>query len=75
MEASMYYWGMHTYWWIWWFFIWLMFFSFFMPVRRNIYRQIQSPLQVLQARYAAGEITSEEYEERRAKLLRDAKLP
>jgi uncharacterized membrane protein len=25
-------------------------------------------------RYAAGEITSEEYEERRAKLLRDAKL-
>jgi putative membrane protein len=28
----------------------------------------------LQRRYAAGEITSEEYEERRAKLLRDAKM-
>jgi putative membrane protein len=70
----MYYWGMHTYWWIWWFFIWIMFFSIFMPVRRRVYRQTQSPLQVLQARYAAGEITSEEYEERRAKLLRDAKL-
>jgi len=74
MEASMYYWGMHTYWWLWWLFIWLMFFSFFIPVRRNVYRQIQSPLQLLRARYAAGEITSEEYEERLTKLLRDAKL-
>ena len=69
-----YYWGMHTYWWFWWLFMWLMFFSFFMPVRRHVYRQMQSPLQLLQARYAAGELTSEEYEERRAKLLRDAKL-
>jgi putative membrane protein len=32
---------------------------------------MQSPLQILQRRYAAGEITSEEYEERRTKLLRD----
>jgi uncharacterized membrane protein len=30
-------------------------------------------MQLLQRRYAAGEITSEEYEERRTKLLRDAK--
>jgi uncharacterized membrane protein len=28
-------------------------------------------LQLLQGRYAAGGITSEEYEERRAKLIRD----
>jgi putative membrane protein len=59
-----YYWGMHWYW----------FFSFMMPVRRTTYRQMQSPLQLLQRRYAAGEITSEEYEERRTKLLRDANL-
>jgi putative membrane protein len=45
-----------------------------MPVSRTAYRQMQSPLQVLQRRYAAGEITSEEYEERRAKLLRDANV-
>jgi hypothetical protein len=31
-------------------------------------------LQLLKRRYAAGEITSEEYEERRAKLLRDANV-
>jgi putative membrane protein len=35
---------------------------------------MQTPLQLLQKRYAAGEITSEEYEERRAKLLRDSKM-
>jgi putative membrane protein len=71
-----YYWGMHTYWWVWWLFIWILFFSFFMPVRRVTYRQMQSqsPLQLLQSRYAAGEITSEEYEERRTKLLRDIKV-
>jgi putative membrane protein len=48
--------------------------SFMIPMRRTTYRQMQSPLQLLQRRYAAGEITSEEYEERRAKLLRDANV-
>jgi putative membrane protein len=35
---------------------------------------MQTPLQLLQQRYAAGEVTSEEYEERRTKLLRDARM-
>ena len=72
-----YWFGMHAYWWIFWFILWIMFFSFLMPVRRShwtTYRQMQTPLQLLQKRYAAGEITSEEYEERRAKLQRDAKM-
>lgn len=69
-----YYGGMHAYWWIWWVFIWIMFLGFFAPIRRSSYRLMQSPLQLLQGRYAAGEITSEEYEERRTKLLRDANL-
>jgi len=67
-----YYWGMHGYWWVFWFFLWIVMLSFWMPVRRTTYRQMQSPLQLLQRRYAAGEINSEEYEERRTKLLRDA---
>jgi putative membrane protein len=45
-----------------------------MPVRRTAYRQMQSPMQLLQRRYAAGEITSEEYEERRTKLQRDGNM-
>jgi len=68
----MFFYGMHAYWWFFWIFLWLMYFSWFMPMRRTTYRMLQTPLQVLQARYAAGEVTSEEYEERRAKLLRDA---
>jgi putative membrane protein len=69
-----YFWGMHWFWWFFWILLWVVFFSFMMPVRRITYRQMQSPLQLLQRRYAAGEITSEEYEERRAKLLRDANM-
>ncbi len=69
-----YYGGMHAYWWFFWILIWLVFFSFFTPMRRVAYRKMQSPLQLLQQRYAAGEITSEEYEERRTKLARDSKM-
>jgi putative membrane protein len=72
----MYYnfWGMHWFWGIFWVLLWMVFFSFMMPMRRTTYREMQSPLQLLQRRYAAGEITSEENEERRAKLRWDAKV-
>jgi putative membrane protein len=63
---------MHWIWWIAWIFFWMLFLSFMTPMRRSTYREMQSPLQLLKRRYAAGEITSEEYEERRTKLLRDA---
>ncbi|MHB1855908.1 MAG: SHOCT domain-containing protein [Acidobacteriaceae bacterium] len=74
MHHYYYFWGMHAYWWVFWFILWVMFFSFMMPVTRTSYRQMQTPLQLLQRRYAAGEITSEEYEERRIKLLRDGNM-
>ena len=70
-----YYWGMYGYWWIFWIFIWILFLVFLIPVRRSrwtSYQHLETPLQLLQRRYATGEITSEEYEERRTKLLRDA---
>jgi putative membrane protein len=72
-----YYWaGMHTYWWFFWFILWVLFFSFLIPVRRSrwiSYRQAQTPLELLQHRLASGQITTEDYEARRAVLLRDAK--
>lgn len=43
-----------------------------MAVPRVTYRQVQSPPKLLQKRYSAGEITSKEYEERRAELVRNA---
>jgi putative membrane protein len=67
-----YFWGMHLYWWFFWILLWVLFFSFMTPMRRTTYREMQSPLRLLQRKYAAGEITSEEYEERWAKLLLDA---
>ena len=54
--------------------LWILFFSFMMPVTRSRYRDMQSPLQLLKRRYAAGEISGVEYEERRATLLRDANI-
>ena len=46
----MFFWGMHWYWWFFWILLWALFFSFMMPVRRTTYRQMQSPLQLLQRR-------------------------
>jgi len=65
---------MHYYWWFFWIFLWVIFFSFMTPMRRATYREMRTPMQLLQRRYAAGGLTSDEYEERRTKLLRDSKL-
>ena len=58
------FWGMHLLWWLFWFLIVASFFSLLTPVPRNKVRE--TPLQVLQRRYAAGEIPTQEYEERNA---------
>ena len=70
----MHYWGfgMHLFWWVFWVLLIVLFFVMLTPVprkRAHLYRQ--TPLEILQRRYAAGEITTEEYEERKARLERD----
>lgn len=62
--------GMHVFWWLFWIVLILAFFSLLTPVPRH--RARETPLQVLQRRYAAGEISTQEYEERKARLERDA---
>lgn len=64
------FWGMHLFWWLFWFLIIATFFSLLTPVPRRKLRE--TPLQVLQRRYATGEISTEEYEERKQRLDRDA---
>ena len=64
--------GMHMFWWLFWVLIIIGFASLFTPVPRDQAKQRETPLDVLQRRYAAGEISSQEYEERRAVLVRDA---
>ena len=65
------YWGMHFFWWLFWIAAMVLVFSPFTPVSPG--RRRQTPLEILQRRYAAGEISMQEYEERKATLERDTK--
>ncbi len=62
--------GMHLFWWIFWIAVILLFFSLLTPVPRSRARR-ETPLEILQRRYAAGEITTEEYKERKSLLEQD----
>jgi putative membrane protein len=68
-EGGWWFWGMHLFWWLFWIVLIVTFFSVLTPVPRR--RARETPLEILQRRYAAGEISSEEYEERKVKLERD----
>jgi len=68
--------GMNFLWWLFWVFLIVAFFTMVTPVsRREFKRTRPSALDILQRRYAAGELSTAEYEERRAVLLRDRELP
>ncbi len=62
-------------WWLFWIILLVSFFSFLTPVPRKKARLNRlTPLDILQRRFAAGEISTEDYEERKAILERDAPL-
>lgn len=63
--------GMHVFWWLFWIVLIIGFASIFTPVPRQQATR-ETPLELLQRRYAAGEISGEEYEQRKAVLTRDA---
>ena len=70
MYEGYHFWGMHLIWW----FIWviLLFWVFFTPYDIPGKRKGQSSaLDILQRRFASGEITKEEYEERKAVIELD----
>jgi len=65
--------GMHALWWLFWIVLLVGFFSLLTPIPRGEARQLrQTPLEILQRRYAAGEISTQEYDERKAKLELDS---
>jgi putative membrane protein len=68
--ADGWFWGMHLLWWLFWFALVIIFFGLMAPVPRHRLRE--TPLQILQRRYAAGEVSTEEYEERKTKLKQDS---
>jgi len=70
----MFYWsffGMHFFWWFFWVMLMVGVFSLAPPVPRRRMRLYEHPLAMLQRRYASGEITTEEYEDRKGRIERD----
>lgn len=65
--------GMHMFWWLFWILLLALFFWWLRPGPRVEARR-ETPLEILQRRYAAGEIPTDEYEERKARLERDRQM-
>jgi putative membrane protein len=64
---------MHLLWWIFWAIGLFTLFAIFEPVPRKGQRNLQTPLEVLLKRYAAGELNDEEYENKKSRIERDLK--
>ena len=73
-NGSWWFFGMHTFWWLFWIAIIVVFFSLLTPVPKQQAGTRGTPLDILQRRLAIGEISTEEYERRRAILLRDGAI-
>jgi putative membrane protein len=70
MYYNYYYGGMHLIWWAVW--IVLLFWIFALPYRIPLQRyKKDSPLDILRRRFASGEITNEEYQEKKKILESD----
>ena len=63
--------GMHAFWWLFWIVLVVAVFSMAEVTPKSKTRKRETPLELLQRRYAAGEISSEEYTERKTKLEAD----
>ena len=70
MYDGYHFWGMHLIWWFIWifFFIWIFATPWDVPGQR---KKKDSPLDILQRRFASGQMTKEEYLEKKAILEND----
>lgn len=68
--------GMHMFWWVFWIILMVGGMSLFEPVSRSQSRNRKSsPLEILQKRYANGELSDDEYEKKKFRLERDTAKP
>ena len=63
--------GMHFFWWLFWLGLILTTFTTFTPVPKSQMKSGERALDILRRRYAAGKVTTEEYERRKKVLERD----
>lgn len=63
--------GMHAFWWLFWVALIATTFTTFRPVPRSQAKSGLRALEILRRRYAAGQVTTEEYERRKGVLERD----
>jgi putative membrane protein len=68
------FWGMNAIWWLFWVALVVVFFSLATPVSRSRVRLYDHPLSILRRAYAAGQMSTEQYEERKARLEKDLEL-
>ena len=63
--------GMHLFWWLFWFALITTAFTTITPVPKSQLRSGERALDILRRRYAAGQVTTDEYERRKTVLERD----
>jgi len=67
--ASWWFLGMHVFWWVFWILLLLWAYRYMVStLKRQGSDRRETPLEVLQRRYAAGELSTPEYEDRKARL-------
>ena len=66
--------GMHLVWWVFWIILMFGLFGWFEPVPKRRVRR-DAPLEILKRRFASGEITEDEYQEKKRVLEEDAVTP
>jgi putative membrane protein len=64
------FWGMHLFWWLFWALMVVLFFTAIAPASRSRARFEDDPDTILRRRYARGELSTAEYEERLVVLRR-----
>ena len=68
--------GMHFFWWMLWILFIIIIFGWMTPIpRRTVRLYREDSLAILRRRYAAGKITTEEYEDRKARIQKDLGNP
>ncbi|HUB61308.1 MAG TPA: SHOCT domain-containing protein [Puia sp.] len=70
MFYNYYFWGMHWIWWVLWLIliVWIFAIPYRIPGERL---ERETPIDILKRRFAEGQITRDEYEERKEILLKD----